>query len=328
MSPIYQWKKDGVNVGTNSPVYTSAIAGGEQIKCEMSSSVVCATPVPAVSNQLNMTVSPITNGSVSMYVANDSVACEGEAFVFTSYFTNGGTTPSFRWFNNGIAIPGANQAVYASSTLSNNDIITVEMSSSNACVFPVMANPIQVEVIDSETPSVKITGKYDFMGYTFYSNFTNGGPAPTYQWRKNNVDIPGATGDTYVAGNLIATDKITLAAASSLECAFPKYVQSNSITVSEVTGVKTVANTTDNIRLFPNPNDGKFTIKGSVKAANIDVTVEVLNAVGQVVYKNTVPVHAAEFTTDINLGSNAVAGMYLVRVNIDGNMSAIRFIVK
>jgi hypothetical protein len=327
-TPQYQWKKNGTNIaGATSPTYTTAISGGESIVCEMRSSTPCATPVPAISNTLNMTVSPIVKGSVNMYVTNDSVACEGEPFLFTSYFTNGGTNPAFRWFKNGVAVPGANQSTYSSNSLVNNDVITCEMTSNAVCVFPVLSSPISVEVLAVDTPEVAIVGNKNAMGYTFYATMVNGGATPSYQWRKNGIDIPGATSDIYTVGNLLPNDKISVTAGTSLQCAYPLFVLSNTILVSEVTSVKSVASNVGSLQLFPNPNEGKFTIKASVKTINNDANVEVLNAVGQVVYRNTVPVQGAEFNANIDLGS-AAAGMYMVRLNIDGQVSTLRFVVK
>lgn len=41
-SPIFQWKKNGVNVGTNSPTYTDAsLNNGDIIRCELTSDISC-----------------------------------------------------------------------------------------------------------------------------------------------------------------------------------------------------------------------------------------------------------------------------------------------
>ncbi|WP_420831807.1 T9SS type A sorting domain-containing protein [Polluticoccus soli] len=202
------------------------------------------------------------------------------------------------------------------------------MASNAVCVFPVLSTPITVEVLATDTAKVSIVGNKSIAGYTFYATLVNGGTKPTFQWRKNNVDIPGATGDTYATTSLNANDKISVYAGTSQQCAYPLFVLSNSILASEVTSVKSVAANTTSIQLFPNPNEGKFEIKASVKATSGDAGIEVLNAVGQVVFRNTVPVQGSDFNTNIDLGANAAAGMYMVRLNIDGQVSTLRFVVK
>lgn len=43
-TPIYQWQKNGINVGTNSPTYTeSSLNSGDFIECQLTSDIVCAS---------------------------------------------------------------------------------------------------------------------------------------------------------------------------------------------------------------------------------------------------------------------------------------------
>lgn len=55
--PSYQWKKNAVNVGTNSTSYTDAVlANGDVITCVLTSNIACPTGNPATSNSITMTV--------------------------------------------------------------------------------------------------------------------------------------------------------------------------------------------------------------------------------------------------------------------------------
>ena len=55
----YQWKKNSMNVGTNSPTYTDAgLADGDILTCAMTSTV-CSSPQTVTSNSITMTVIPI-----------------------------------------------------------------------------------------------------------------------------------------------------------------------------------------------------------------------------------------------------------------------------
>ena len=57
-SPVYQWKINGANVGTNSNTYTtSTLANGDQVSCELTSNAACVSGSPAVSNTIMMAVS-------------------------------------------------------------------------------------------------------------------------------------------------------------------------------------------------------------------------------------------------------------------------------
>ena len=56
-SPSYQWKKNGVNAGTNSATYTnSAWVNGDVVSCVMTSNAACVTGSPATSNSITMSV--------------------------------------------------------------------------------------------------------------------------------------------------------------------------------------------------------------------------------------------------------------------------------
>ena len=63
----------------------------------------------------------------------------------------------------------------------------------------------------------------------FTATPTNGGSAPTYQWRKNNT--PVATGSTYTTTTLAHGDIVTCHMTSNAPCATPAVVISNPITM-------------------------------------------------------------------------------------------------
>jgi hypothetical protein len=64
-SPPYQWKKNGINVGTNSRTYVvdTALKNGDSIYCILTSTskAACLTPTTVKSNVIKMTVNnPVT----------------------------------------------------------------------------------------------------------------------------------------------------------------------------------------------------------------------------------------------------------------------------
>ena len=54
--PIYQWKVNGSNVGTNNRVLTYVPLNGDRVVCEMTSSATCPGNNPVISNEILMTV--------------------------------------------------------------------------------------------------------------------------------------------------------------------------------------------------------------------------------------------------------------------------------
>ncbi len=49
-TPSFQWKKNGINVGTDSVNYTTVVAANDQITCVLTSSLACVYANPATSN--------------------------------------------------------------------------------------------------------------------------------------------------------------------------------------------------------------------------------------------------------------------------------------
>jgi len=55
-NPVYQWKVNGINSGTNSPIFTYMPMDNDVISCVLTSNILCAFSNPATSPELLMTV--------------------------------------------------------------------------------------------------------------------------------------------------------------------------------------------------------------------------------------------------------------------------------
>src|SRR5690606_35634169 len=156
-TPSYQWKLNGNNTGTNSATYQSTtLANNDVVMVMMTSSLGCASPATATSNAIPVTVTASVEPSVSISASSTTI-CAGTQVTFTATPTNGGT-PSYQWKLNGNNA-GTNSATYQSTTLVNNDVVTVVMASSLGCASPATAtsNAIQFTVTASVAPSVSIS---------------------------------------------------------------------------------------------------------------------------------------------------------------------------
>ncbi len=123
---------------------------------------------------------------------------------------------------------------------------------------------------------------------SFSSTVNYGGSSPSYQWRKNGIDISGATAGVYnaVAGvDFNSNDDITLFVTGSSPCTSVDTVTSNSITMIVNLNVNSL-HAVDNIQVAPNPSNGRFTLSGKVKQGQ-PVQLQIINTTGQVVYKET-----------------------------------------
>lgn len=77
------------------------------------------------------------------------------------------------------------------------------------------------------------------------------------------------------------------------------------------------------ITLYPNPNDGTFTIAGTWPGSDRQVTIEIVNMLGQTAYKNTATVTNGELKVLLQT-TNLAVGSYLVRLSDGGQVQALR----
>ncbi|MEZ5016955.1 MAG: LamG-like jellyroll fold domain-containing protein [Flavipsychrobacter sp.] len=148
----------------------------------------------------------------------------------------------------------------------------------------------------------------------FSSNITNAGNNPGYQWRKNGVNIQGATNSTYTAVSAVdfnSNDNISLFVTGNIACTDQDTATSNTISTNVNLSVNSL-NATDNIKISPNPSNGVFTISGKVDATET-LQIEVFNTLGQQVYHNYIQTANGILNQTIEL-PNLPSGPYKMRL--------------
>ncbi len=171
-TPAYQWKKNGVIVGTNSSVYSNnSLANGEVITCVLTSNVTCVTASTATSNSVTMAVAQYATPSVSISATSTTI-CTGTSVTFTATPSNGGVTPAYQWQKNGVNV-GTNSTTYTIASLVDNDKITCILTSSVTCVTSKTAtsNTVTITVNQPTTSTTNASicagGSYSFNGTTY-----------------------------------------------------------------------------------------------------------------------------------------------------------------
>lgn len=153
---------------------------------------------------------------------------------------------------------------------------------------------------------------------TFSAFINNGGSNPTYQWRKNGINIPGETNSTYqgIAGvDFTVEDTITVQVKSSLKCVAPDSTVSNGI-VTVITLSTSNIDRVQDVIVAPNPNNGTFSIKGLVQPHSVNATI--YNMVGQVIYQEEIPVENNKLNHTINLNNKDLpSGVYQLKIMAD-----------
>ena len=234
-APIYQWKKNGVNTGTNSNNYSNnSLADGDSITCVMTSTAPCSNPADAVSNIIIISITPPVIPAVTITANTGTTICSGATVIFSAAPVNGGTTPVYQWKKNGNSV-GTNSINYTTVSLINGDVITCVITSTATCASPasVTSNGITMNVVSNVTTSASISatpGNNICFGtnVTFTVTPVNGGTSPTILWKRNGLNI-GSNSNTFSSSNLFNGDNISCFVTSNATCASPSGVSSNSI---------------------------------------------------------------------------------------------------
>lgn len=149
-TPSYQWKKNNVNVGTNSASYTdNALTNGDVLVCVLTSNRECLSSPTANSNTINIAISPTITPSIKITADPPGAVGPGSFVYFSSEITGGGPGPAYEWKKNGVVISESNS--FTLGNLTNGDEITAKVFSNAPCAFPTSASSNTIGItIDTE----------------------------------------------------------------------------------------------------------------------------------------------------------------------------------
>lgn len=225
---------------TSNPVgFTSAIANPSVSPVFTTQYFLQSTNAGGCSSKDTVIITVFTTppvAGVTISVVPGTTICSGTNVTFTATPVNGGTSPSYQWFVNGVST-GTNLNTYTTNSLINGSAVNVIMTSSASCVLTSTAtsntiimtvnNPINPVVIVSASATSVCVGT----SVTFTATTTNGGTAPVYQWKVNGSNV-GTNSITYNSSTLQSTDVVTVQMVSNAACANPTIVTSNGISVN------------------------------------------------------------------------------------------------
>lgn len=185
----------------------------------------------------------LTNG-ISAYPA--ASVCTGQQATLSAFPQPGCTGATYQWYINGN--PYSTDSFFTYTPTDGDSISCVFTCGGNNYTT---CNTIKMQVHAYVTPSVSITaspGNSICTGdsVTFTATAINGGPNPTFQWKKNALNIGTGNPFGYHPAN---NDPIKCIMTSSAQCATVATVTSNVITIT------TVPPLTPTINITVAPND-------------------------------------------------------------------------
>jgi hypothetical protein len=94
-------------------------------------------------------------------------------------------------------------------------------------------------------------------------------------------------------------------------------------------GVAQVSSASSDVRLVPNPNKGTFSVTGNLGTSiDQEVTLEVTNMLGQVIYTGKTRTQNGSINEHIQLGSNLPNGMYILDLRSGTEKSVFHFVIE
>jgi sugar lactone lactonase YvrE len=200
-APIsYQWRRNGVQIaGATGPVYTvgavqvSNVGSYDVVVGNWSGEVVSAKATLGLYTPVGITSQPL---ATSVATGNPATFAVGAT----------GTAPlGYQWRKDGQNIAGATQATYAIGAAQAADVGSYDVVVTN----PAGSALSSAASLGVGAPPVLVKGPVGgsvLAGGTIALSVSATGDGVTYQWRKNGLNISGATGSVLTLRRAVASD--------------------------------------------------------------------------------------------------------------------------
>jgi len=176
----------------------------------------------------------------------------------------------------------------------------------------------------THSPTVLRVGKLDTL--TAHVTGVPTGTTISYQWVNNETYVAGATTNIYSGNVFYDKDSITILVTSTSMCG--TIITPKSVILTLVDDAVNPVSFAGSLKLIPNPNNGTFTVKGSIGVADGAVSLEVMTVLGQVIYTKDATINAGEIDEQLMIGGNLANGMYLLNVRSGAAQKVFHFVVR
>lgn len=219
------------------PQYLSQMGVVSGIACNISlhSAVLCVAPTDQA--PVNLTLPLITGLNIlgaTLSGSNGTWSGNPDTFTYT-----------YQWKRNGVNISGATNNTYLTTVLDSEADITFEVTASNGVSPNGVATSLAVTMADYTPVNIlapEISGSTS-LGSTLTTtngSWSNSPSIFSYQWKRNGINISGASNSTYVTVVADSTASITCEVTASNGLTSSP-ASSNTLVMANYTPVNTVA---------------------------------------------------------------------------------------
>jgi glucose/arabinose dehydrogenase len=277
----------------------------------------------ATSQGINIQVSSAATCTAMIQPGGPTTFCSGGNVTLNA---NQGPGYTYQWKKDNVNISGATGPSYNTSTEGDYQV---------KIVFPgctAWSAPIKVDVNTSLKAKITPGGPTTFCNgnsVTLYANVCNG---YMYQWKKNGNDIPGETGNTYLAVSS-GSYQVKIVQGSSVS-----WSALSVVTVSNCSNAKTIEVDSSEVdksllgqfqvKIYPNPTTGLFTFDFCLEDAPEEtLEIHVFSATGQLVHKQP-PVRVKGcYKETINLSGDLSAGVYILHLKLGNSVESAKLVL-
>ena len=210
----YTWKKDGVAVSASATFRRTAAATADSGVYTVSATNVAGTTTSAaVVVTVEAPVAPTIYGLVP------ALSVDAGTQLYLNAMLQGTQPMQFQWKKDGAIIKGANNSYYSVDSATAGDAGSYTLVATNvAGTSTSSAVAVQVNVpVKPTIYGLLPTMSADLGQSITFSPTVNGTQPMTFQWKKNGVDIAGATSRSHWISPVVSTDSAsyTLKATNS-----------------------------------------------------------------------------------------------------------------
>ena len=199
-SLTYQWRKAGVNI-SEATSSNYKIASVKTADAGIYDVVVRGTCTPSVtSSSVTLTVNrlPEITGQPA-----SAILCSGQTQTFS--VTANGPSLTYQWRKAGVNISGATSSTYNIGSVTTDDAGSYDVVINGTCAS-VTSSPVTLTVNTLPAITSQPSSESKCTGQSKTFSVTATGTSITYQWRREGVNISGATSSTYNIASVTTDD--------------------------------------------------------------------------------------------------------------------------